>query len=317
MRVGLRYVTQSYYLKTVLLRMGIYFFYSTALLALLPLVALEMQDGSAGTFTILLASMGTGAVIAALNLSALRRRYPRDALVLRGTAIISASILVVALTDQVLVAIPAMLIGGAAWITTGNTLSLAMQLGLPDWVRARGMSIFQMTFMGASALGAALWGQIATWTSISTALCTAAVAGWLAFAVANRLMPDESSVEDLTPKPVLTAPSIEKPPAHGQISVFVEYRIDPARADEFRELMISESRPNRLRHGAISWELMHDIHDTERFVEVIVDASWTDHLRRFERVTAADVTLRDKKLAFHTSGDPPRVTRCLLETTVR
>jgi quinol monooxygenase YgiN len=99
--------------------------------------------------------------------------------------------------------------------------------------------------------------------------------------------------------------------------VTIDYRIDPARAADFRELMLGEGRRSRLRHGALSWELLHDIHEPSRFVEVIVDESWTDHLRRFDRVTAADVALRDRKLAFHLGEEPPRVTRSLMETTVK
>jgi hypothetical protein len=48
-------------------------------------------------------------------------------------------------------------------------------------------------------------------------------------------------------------------------------------------------------------------------VEHIVDESWTDHLRRFERVTASDVALRDRKLAFHVGDSPPVVARHLIE----
>ena len=40
MRIGLQYVSQSYHLKGVLLRISIFFFTSTGLLALLPLVPL-------------------------------------------------------------------------------------------------------------------------------------------------------------------------------------------------------------------------------------------------------------------------------------
>ena len=51
----------------------------------------------------------------------------------------------------------------------------------------------------------------------------------------------------------------------------------------------------------------------ERFVEQITDESWTEHLRRFDRVTAADVQLRDRKLAFHIGDAPPQVTRYLID----
>ena len=49
MRIGLQYVAQSRHLQGVLVRMSIFFFSSTALTALLPLVARNMQGGGAGT----------------------------------------------------------------------------------------------------------------------------------------------------------------------------------------------------------------------------------------------------------------------------
>ena len=49
---------------------------------------------------------------------------------------------------------------------------------------------------------------------------------------------------------------------------------------------------------------------------MIEDASWIDHLRRFDRVTTADVALRDRKLAFHVGDSPPLVTRSVMETTL-
>ncbi|WP_211100428.1 MFS transporter, partial [Azospirillum brasilense] len=74
----------------------------------------------------------------------------------------------------------------------------------------------------------------------------------------------------------------------------IEYVIDPARAAEFRATM-RESRRSRLRQGALDWQLQHDIADPGRYVERIVDESWTEHLRRFDRVTASDVALRARK----------------------
>lgn len=112
MRVGWQYVTQSYLLKGVLLRIWIFFFHSTVLIALLALLALlarDMQGGGAGTFTLLLASMGAGAIASTAFLPWLRRRYSRDGLVLRGAALQATAM---AATDQVWFAVPAMFLGG-------------------------------------------------------------------------------------------------------------------------------------------------------------------------------------------------------------
>ncbi|MDO9406705.1 MAG: MFS transporter [Polaromonas sp.] len=317
MRVGWQYVTQSYLLKGVLLRISIFFFHSTAMLALLALVALHLQGGGAGTFTLLLASMGAGAITATFFLPQLRKRYVRDALVLRGAALQAVSMAALAVTDHIWVAVPALFLGGAAWITTANTLSVSIQMGLPDWVRARGMSIYQMAIMGASALGAAIWGQIATWTSVPITLGIASVSGMIAMFLAHRFMPDVGVHDDITPNRLFRVPAIETPPASGHVTVMLEYIVDPARADEFRLLMLTEARRSRMRHGALTWELLHDISAPGRFVEMYVDESWTEHLRRFDRLTAGDAALRDRKLAFHLGESPPRVTRCLMETTVR
>lgn len=169
MRVGLQYVMQSDRIKGVLLRMFLFFFHSTAVMALLPLLAKGIPGGGAGTFTLLLASMGMGAIVFAAFLPRLRKRYTRDGLVLRDAVLQALSMAVVSWADHLWVAAPAMFVGGAAWITTANTLRVSIQLGLPDWVRARGMSTYQMALMGGSALGAAVWGQVATWTSVPTA----------------------------------------------------------------------------------------------------------------------------------------------------
>ncbi len=316
MRIGLQYVSQSAHLKGVLLRISIFFFTSTGLVALLPLVAHSLHGGDAAIFTVLLASMGAGAIVATVFLPRLRLEFRRDTLVLRSTALQSMAMIAVAFSPTLWLTVPAMLLAGATWITSANTLSVSAQMGLPDWVRARGMSMFQMSITGASALGAAVWGQVATVGSVPWSLTGAAVVGTLAMALANHLRPDHGTGEDLTPSDEFKAPHSKATPAHGHVMVMVEYLIDPARASEFRALL-QESRRSRLSHGALSWELLHDINEPGRFVEMIEDGSWTDHLRRFDRLTTADAALRDRKLAFHLGESPPRITRCVMETTVK
>lgn len=317
MRVGMQFVGQSARLRAVLTQVALFFFHSTALMALLPLLALALEGGGAGTFTLLLATMGAGAITAVLLMPHVRRRFPSQQVVLGGSALQSLAMLVMAFTLDLRLAVPAMFMAGMAWISVANSLSVTAQMALPDWVRARGMSTYQMAIMGGSALGAALWGQVATVSDVHVSVGIAAVTGVLAMALAQRVMAGNRSLEeDLTPSTVFNRPVAEVPPTSGHVLVTIEYRIDPARADEFRELM-QESRRSRLRQGALGWELLRDISEPGRFVEQVTDESWTEHLRRFERVTAADVALRDRKLAFHIGDTPPVITRCVLESTVR
>jgi len=310
MRVGVQFVRQSQRMRAVLTRVSLFFFHSTALLALLPLLARNLQGGGAGTFTLLLAAMGTGAIIAVLFLPRLRQALGRDQLVLRGAMLQSAATAVMAVAPNAWVAVPAMFFGGMAWITVANSLSVSAQLALPDWVRARGMSTYQMAIMGASAIGAALWGQVATVTSLTLSLAIAAVSGTLLMLAAIRWVTDVSGEDDVRPAQAgwATGPPAEAPQEDGRVVITVEYLIDPSRAAAFH-LVMQETRRARLGQGAIGWELLHDIAQPERYVEQIVDESWTDHLRRFNRATAADMALRERRLAFHLGETAPVITR--------
>jgi len=314
MRVGVQFVRQSQRMRAVLVRISIFFLHSTALLALLPLLARNLEGGGAGTFTLLLASMGSGAIVAVLLLPRMRQAMARDQLVLRGAVLQSAATAVMAYAPNAWVAVPAMFAGGMAWITTANSLSVSAQLALPDWVRARGMATYQMAIMGASAFGAALWGQVATVSSLSLSLVIAAVSGTVAMALALRWVTDGPGDDDMSPaRPGWVAgPPADAPTEGGRVVITIEYLIDPARAAAFH-LVMQQTRRVRLSQGAIGWELLHDIAEPGRYVEQVVDETWTEHLRRFNRATAADMALRERRLAFHVGESPPMVTRYVVQ----
>ena len=128
MRVGLQFVRQSQRMRAMLLRVFLFFLHSTALLALLPLLARALPGGAAGTFTLLLAAMGAGAIVAALLMPRIRRWMPLERLILAGTALQSAAALAVAWAPSIYVAVPAMVLSGAAWIAVANSLTVATQM---------------------------------------------------------------------------------------------------------------------------------------------------------------------------------------------
>jgi MFS family permease len=311
MRVGLSFVRQSARVKAVLARIAVFFFHSTALLALLPLIARGLDNGAGGgaaTFTILLACMGGGAIGAVLLLPKVRKLVTRDTLVWYGALLQAVTTLTVALSGNLALSMAAMILSGMAWITTANSLSVSIQMALPDWVRARAMAIYQMALMGASALGAAAWGHLASQSSVQTSLLVAAASGALMMFIVLRLVQDRGEVEDLTPATPVTTPVASIAPAQRRIVVSIIYRIDPARAEAFIELM-QESRRSRLALGALGWELLQDVNEPGLFIEQIIDESWTEHLRRFYRITEADVALRERRLEFHIGDGPPEVKR--------
>lgn len=315
LRVGWQFMRHSRHLQGLMLRGALFFFHSSALTSMLALLVRRIEGSGAGTFTLLVASQGAGAIASLLVVQRLRRRYPRDTLVLRASTAVALSMGGMAFNHSIWLSVPLMVLCGGAWLTTLNSLSLSAQTGLPDWVRARGMAAYQMALMGASATGAFVWGQLATWTHLELALLLAASAGIVSMSLAIRLRPETGTPAPAGAPRKIDLPCAVEPATQGKIQVTIEYLIDPARADEFRRVMFEESRPAYLRNGALSWQLLHDLNHPDRFQEIVIDESWGDHVRRMERLTSGEAHMRDRKRAFHVSPQPPRVSRHLIETS--
>ncbi|MFC7518076.1 MFS transporter [Herbaspirillum sp. GCM10030257] len=311
MRVGVQFVRQSNHLISVFLTVALFFFHSTSLLALLPLIARDL-DGSTEVFTMLLASMGAGAISGASLLPRLRASKYRGVLVIAGALVQSSSTVAVALAPSVYVALPAMFLAGAGWLTVANSLNMSAQLALPNWVRARGMAMYQMSIMGAGAVGAALWGKLAALTSVQLSLLVSCIAGVAAMIVAHRVFAIHNGEEDLTSSYDDSSQCINEVSDSGQVFLFIEYCINPEQAPKFIEVM-KASRRNCLRQGAIGWNLLHNAAEPGRYVEQVIDESWTEHLRRLRRSTMADKALRKQKFDFHRGDTPPIVTHWIME----
>jgi MFS family permease len=310
MRVGLNFTLQSPRLKVVLLRVFLFFLQSTALLALLPLVARDMHGGGPATFTVMLASLGAGAVVAAMYFPRWRDRWSRDQFVRAGTIAHAVLSVLIVYVPELWVALPAMALVGVAWISVANSLTVTAQMTMPDWVRARGMSIYQTALMGGAAAGALLWGQVASWVNVPAAVAAASLLGVVMLVLLRKQRLEVGVDPDYTPQPAanLLEAAVNVEPDDGPVMVTVEYTIDPARAAEFAKVM-QRTRRARLRQGALSWGLFRDASQPARWIEYFVDENWVEHQRRLERFSAFDSELREKRLAFHLGDGPPRVKR--------
>jgi MFS family permease len=318
MRAGLGFAMQSPRLKVVLLRVLLFFIQATGLLALLPLVARQMRGGGPATFTIMLSCLGAGAVIAALYFPRWRARYDRDRFVLVGTLAHAAFSAIVVFVHEPWIALPAMVVCGMAWISVANSLTVAAQMAMPDWVRARGMSIYQTALMGGSAIGAIVWGQAADWVGVSGAVVAAAGFGLIALLLTRHRTVDGGADIDYTPVParVLPEPDVPIDADEGPVMVTIEYLIDPARAQDFAAVMQRTQRA-RLRQGALSWGLFRDASDARRYIEYFVDENWVEHQRRLIRFSAHDAELRELRRSFHLGQEWPEVRRYVAQGAMR
>ncbi|MGB6977491.1 MAG: MFS transporter [Gammaproteobacteria bacterium] len=308
MRAGFRYVRSSPALHNVLVRTFTFFIFVSASWALLPLVVRKKLGLGAGSYGALLSLLGVGAILAAVWLPKLHKRYNPDQLTNKGTLVFSLSILLLALSNNFYLICGGMLLGGVAWMVVLATLNTAAQFAVASWVRARALAIYLVAFFGGLSLGSILWGAVATHLSLATTLLIAGI-GMICSNILSRFFTLEKSLKlDHTPTGHMPAPKVVGPieSDQGPVMITVEYEVSPSQQKDFVEVM-QNARRIRLREGAFFWNLFNNIDDPNCFIECYIVESWLEHLRQHERISVSDRKVQDRADSFHRGSKPPLI----------
>jgi len=310
-RAGMRFTRAHSQLHVVLARAAVHFAFGSSIWALLPLVARQLLKGGAGLYGALLGAVGVGAILGALVMQRLQRRLDADGMVLLSAVVTAVVMAALSIAPPVWIAVPLLMLLGAAWITALTTLGGVAQAILPNWVRGRALAVYQMVFNGAMAGGSLLWGFMAQAAGTPRALLIAAV-GLIVAAVILHRMRLPRGEEDLGPARHWPTPQMADEIAHdrGPVMILIEYRVVAADRDAFLRAVHKLSE-ERLRDGAFHWGVMEDPTDPDLLTEWFLVESWAEHLRQHERVPNADADLQRDVTRFHTGAEPPRVRHLL------
>jgi MFS family permease len=191
---GFRYVASSRRALTVLLLVAVVSMFAVNNNVLLPVLAKQTLHSGAGTFGLLSAFFGAGALVGALGAAAVGRA--RVKLVLLGAAGFGASQLLIAPERSLAVVLLLLLLGGVCfslWSSNSNSL---LQLEAPNHLRGRVVGLYFYGFAGTGSVGGLFAGwladvggtELAYAVAGSVALAAAVVAG-LALGVRERLHP--------------------------------------------------------------------------------------------------------------------------------
>ena len=312
MRAGLRYARYSTPLKNTLWNALGFMFFANTFWSLLPVVARNQLNGDATFFGFLMGAIGLGAVTGVVVLTKLRERFNANQIVLLGSLLTASVTAYVAVSTQPLIAIMVSTLFGAGWVLVLASVNVSAQQALPDWVRARGLSIYMMIVFGSMSLGSAFWGWFADMTSVTSALLLSAVGNVLAIWFARRFELQQGQGMDLTPSFHWPAPSTFAQIGNdaGPVIIEVRYSIRPEDRCDFLQA-IEALKALRKRDGAYNWCVYEDVEREGCYVEHFMEHSWVEHLRHHERVTQADKPLQDKVRAFHQGDQPPVVNHYL------
>ncbi|MDW4497876.1 MFS transporter [Sulfitobacter sp. D35] len=306
-RAGLRYAINSAPLKATLIRAGAFFLFASAYWAMLPLIAKDVLQGGPSLYGVLLASVGAGAVGGAIVLPKIRKKLGPNRTVAAGTIGTALVLVAFALVPDQAVAAIASAVAGFSWIAVLSSMNVSAQTALPDWVRARGLSVFLTVFFGSMSIGALIWGQVASIAGIPTALLIAATGIIIMIPLSCRAKLSQGESLDLTPSGHWSAPivNIDAPTDRGPVMLQIAYEIAAEDEAAFQAAMDRLAHA-RKRNGGYGWTILQDTEEPRRFVETWFEASWTDHLRHHERVSEEDRAIQDEVHALHRGSETPR-----------
>lgn len=303
---GGRYIRSSPVVRRILLRALLFIAPGSALWGLLAVIADRQLHLSSAGYGVLLGALGVGAVCGAMVLSRLQVRFGHNALLTVGAVGFAVATAVLALVPVLAVVIVAMIVGGLSWLLTLSTLNASMQLSLPAWVRARGLSVYQLVFMGGQAIGSLVWGLVAGATNSVTALLIAA--GLLAACAVSLLWwplhPGTGNL-DVEPSGHWPEPALvfEPAPPDGPVLVLKTYRVASENEAAFVAAMGRVKR-SRQRTGAVQWRLFRSCEFPNTFVEAFVVRSWYEHLHQHViRQTGQDL-IAEQEVDKYVVGEP-------------
>jgi MFS family permease len=315
LRVGTRYVRYSPVVRRLLLRLTLFLIPGSALWALLPLIATERLSQGAGGYGLLLGALGVGAVGGSFLLPRLRAMLSSSAM-LGAASSVYALVLVAAVLSRIpVLTVIVLLPAGVAWIAVLSSINSALQLFLPAWVRARGLSVYLTVLFGSQAFGAVFWGALGAWIGIVLTFVIAAAV--MAIGVATLTvwpLLDTADMDRSTqvywPEPEL---ALDTDPGSGPVVVRTVYTVAPEHQAEFLDAM-ARVRHSRLRTGAVQWGLFREGATPDRFVELFVVPSWEEHLRQHtDRQTGTDWAFEERASVL---SDPPPETSHLIAADV-
>jgi MFS family permease len=311
---AVRFARHSETVLAQLLRTVAYSAAGSALWALLPVIGQRQLGLGATGFGLLMACLGTGAVVTGLVLGGLRQRLGLERLVAAGGVVFALATAVAALSHTRALTYAALVLAGGSWMAVMSTYNTATQTSVPPWVRARATSLYTLCALGSFALGSAFWGALSDILGLAPALLLASAAMAAGLFLARPFPLRMSELTEVTQVPLSQDLFVghEPDPEAGPVAVEIGYRVQPERIAAFLDDVTLLRGPRR-RDGATFWRVYRDLSDPARYVERFIVTRWADYLHQRARATLADQALETRLLEHLLPGEQPSMQHYIAE----
>src|SRR6266849_619240 len=174
---GLRYAIRT---PEIRLMLGLLFLVSICVFnftVYVPLVVRTVLHLGAEGFGLLMACLGVGAVTGALTVGVLGARQPPTTMLFGAAALACGGLLALSTARVFWFAAVAVFLTGLFGLVLVASCNTAMQLGAPDELRGRVMSLYTLVWGGAFPIGAFMVGSISEHWGVGRALLVNGMAG--------------------------------------------------------------------------------------------------------------------------------------------
>lgn len=158
MKEGAVYAVTHDAIATMMILMALSALFTRATIELLPGFADEVFGRGAAGLATFTSAGGLGAIVAGLWLAGRKSHHGLTTIAITAVASNTLAIMVFALTGNFMLAVAMMVLAGAAHVSSGTASQTLVQIGVPDAMRGRVMSLWLMINRGGPALGALVFG---------------------------------------------------------------------------------------------------------------------------------------------------------------
>jgi len=182
-REGLRYAIRTPRIRLVLGILLVVSFCVFNFTVYVPLLARDSLGLGAEGFGFLMTALGVGAVVGALAIGTTGSRHPPLAVLFAAAAVACAGLLGLAAAGRFWVAAAVLVVTGFFGTVVLAGCNTALQLGAPDGLRGRVMSLYVLVHGGVFPIGAFMVGAISERWGVSRSFLVNGLAGLAALAL--------------------------------------------------------------------------------------------------------------------------------------
>ncbi len=157
---GIDYVKNESQMAKMLLMLTCSSLFVISFNTLMPVFAKDIFNGNAQTFSWFESAAGIGSIVSAIYLANLKSSANIDKIMIGASILLGISILVLALSDSLVLALICMVLSGIGMMGQTSSINIYVQTSSSPRMRSRSISYYMMAYQGMIPVGSLVIGYI-------------------------------------------------------------------------------------------------------------------------------------------------------------